>query len=79
MTHSGGKPHTNVGDRGQRYEVRAAGYPCDGVNVIGWATTLNGARGMAMAIRRAPGCTCTKIIDRSDGRTVLTQWAGARS
>lgn len=26
MTHSGGKPHA-VGDRGQRYEVRMAGYP----------------------------------------------------
>lgn len=27
MTHSGGKPHTNVGDRGQRYELRVTGYP----------------------------------------------------
>jgi hypothetical protein len=24
MTHSGGKPHTNVGDRGQRYEIRGS-------------------------------------------------------
>lgn len=49
MTHSGGKPHTNIGDRGQRYEVR--GVMRDGtVEVFGWTnepkggTLLEGAK-----------------------------------
>jgi hypothetical protein len=64
MTHSGGKPHTNIGDRGQRFEVSAIGYPKDGKNVIGWAATEEGANEMAAAIRLAPGCTSTTIRDR---------------
>ena len=63
MTHSGGKPH-NVGDRGQRYEIRAIGYPGPGLNVIGWATTEEGAARMVAAIRQAPGCTDAGWIDR---------------
>jgi len=45
MTHSGGLPHTNVGDRGQRYEIRTTGYPAahQEEKVVGWATTLEGA------------------------------------
>lgn len=69
MTHSGGKPHTNVGDRGQRYEVRAFGYPKEGQNVIGWSDTLAGAGKMQSAIRQAPGCTGTEIFDRVDGKS----------
>lgn len=76
MTHSGGKPHTNVGDRGQRYEVRATGYPETEKSVIGWSTTLDGAENIANAIRQAPGCTSTEIFDREDDRVVITRFAG---
>lgn len=77
MTHSGGKPHTNVGDRGQRYEIRAVGYPKrDGEAVIGWATTLEGADEIASAIRQAPGCTSTTIFDRQENKPVITRFAG---
>jgi hypothetical protein len=77
MTHSGGKPHTNIGDRGQRYEVRATGYPKrDSKAVIGWASTLEGAEEIAAAIREAPGCTSTEIFDREENKPVITRFAG---
>jgi hypothetical protein len=80
MTHSGGKPH-NVGDHGQRFEVRATGYPKAGENVIGWSDTIEGADVMAGSIRRAPSCTSTTIYDRAQGkelppRPVITRFAG---
>ena len=76
MTHSGGKPHTNIGDRGQRYEVRATGYPKDETSVIGWASTLEGAEDMASGIRQAPGCLSTEIHDRIEGRMIIRRYAG---
>lgn len=76
MTHSGGKPHTNVGDRGQRYEVRATGYPKAEKSRIGWSDTIDGAEKMAAAIRLAPGCTSTEIYDREEDRIVITRFAG---
>lgn len=77
MTHSGGKPHTNVGDIGQRYEVRAAGYPKkDGEAVIGWSNKLEGAAEMAAAIREHPSCTSTVIWDRQEDRQVIRRFAG---
>jgi hypothetical protein len=77
MTHSGGKPHTNVGDRGQRYEVRAIGYPKRHTDsVIGWSDDLEGAEKMAAAIRLAPGCTSTTIFDRKEQKNVITRFAG---
>ena len=81
MTHSGGKPHTNVGDRGQRYEVRSTGYPkslvkAEGYAVIGWASTPEGADKMAAAIRLVPGCTSTTIFDRQENKPVITRYAG---
>lgn len=76
MTHSGGKPHTNVGDRGQRYEVRATGYPKAEKSRIGLATTLKGAEEMATAIRLHPMCTSTEIFDRQDDKVVITRFAG---
>lgn len=76
MTHSGGKPHTNIGDRGQRYEVRATGYPKDGESVIGWSDTLDGADQMAAAIRLAPSCQSTLIFDREEGKPVIRMYAG---
>jgi hypothetical protein len=51
MTHSGGKPHSNVGDRGQRYEGCASGYPKAEQTVIGWSEGIEGAETMG---RRHP-------------------------
>lgn len=76
MTHSGGKPHTNVGDRGQRYEIRATGYPKEGENVIGWASTLDGAEDMMKSILKAPSCTSSTIHDREQGFDVMTRYGG---
>jgi hypothetical protein len=81
MTHSGGKPHTNVGDHGQRYEVRSTGYPsslmkAEGYAVIGWASTVEGADQIAGAIRQHPSCTSTTIYDRQENKNVITRFAG---
>ena len=76
MTHSGGKPH-NVGDKGQRYEVLAHGYPKNEEdNVIGWSDTLEGAERMMAAILKAPGCTSVKIYDRQEKVGVIKRYAG---
>lgn len=75
MTHSGGKPH-NVGDKGQRYEVRATGWPKEGQSVIGWCSTLEGAYGMHAAVNKAPGCTSTEIFDRVENKPVIKRYAG---
>ena len=76
MTHSGGKPH-NVGDKGQRYEVMANGYPKDRTdNVIGWSNTLEGAKQMMDAILLAPGCTSARIFDRQENKGVIKRYAG---
>lgn len=76
MTHSGGKPHTNVGDRGQRYEVRATGYPKDEETVIGWAKELPDAERLAASIRLAPGCISTSVTDRTNGDQSIVTRAG---
>ena len=76
MTHSGGKPH-NVGDKGQRYEVLANGYPKDQTdNIIGWSNTLEGARSMMEAIILAPRCTSARIFDRQENIGVIKRYAG---
>lgn len=76
MTHSGGKPH-NVGDKGQRYEVLAHGYPKNELdNVIGWSDTLEGAERMMNAILKAPGCTSGKIYDRQAKVGVIKRYSG---
>lgn len=75
MTHSGGKPHTNIGDKGQRYEIRAIN--TQGVeSVIGWATTVEGAHSMASAWRMTPSCLSTTIYDREAKRAIYKQYAG---
>jgi len=76
MTHSGGKPHTNIGDRGQRYEVRSAGYPKPEMRTVGWAATLEGAYEMAKAFREHPSCLRTEIFDRQQNDLVITNYAG---
>lgn len=76
MTHSGGKPH-NVGDKGQRYEVVANGYPKNQTdNVIGWCDTLEGAERLMTAILKAPGCTSVRIFDRQENIGVIKRYAG---
>jgi hypothetical protein len=76
VTHSGGKPHTNIGDRGQRYEVRTTGYPKAETSVVGWAISLEGADEIASAFRRHPSCTSTTIFDRDENRPVITRYVG---
>jgi hypothetical protein len=63
MTHSGGKPHI-VGDQGQRYEVRAIGWPDDGESVISWTDSKGRAESVATSILTAPGCTASRVVDR---------------
>ena len=43
MTHSGGKPHTNVGDKGQRYEVTFFDEEVNLRRVFGWSEDYEGA------------------------------------
>lgn len=57
-------PPEKLGDKGQRYEVRAIGYPEDGENVIGWATTRAAAAHMAASIGLAPECKSASVVDR---------------
>lgn len=76
MTHSGGKPHTNIGDRGQRYEIRATGYPKKEKTVVGWAANLNAAEEMLAAFCRAPGCASVEIFDRKENGIVISRFAG---
>lgn len=61
-----------IGDTGQRFEVRMVGYPKEGQNVLGWASTLSGAKAMMAAILQAPGCTGATIFDRARNREVIT-------
>lgn len=64
MTHSGGKPHTNIGDRGQRYETRSTGWPKAEKTVVGWSPNPDG--GIFIAMKHAPGCTEIEIFDRQE-------------
>jgi hypothetical protein len=67
MTHSRGKPHTNVGDRGQRFEIRARRRgKTDGFDVIGWAETERGAKDMMSAVEQWPRYSKIWIIDRQE-------------
>lgn len=63
MTHSGGKPH-NVGDKGQRFQLSAFGYPKEEKSVIGWHSTREGINRMRDAISSAPRCQGTEVFDR---------------
>lgn len=76
LTHSGGKPHTNIGDIGQRYEVRTTGYPKATEATVGWAATFDGAEDMMTSFCQAPGCLSATIYDREEKRTVITRYAG---
>ena len=76
MTHSGGKPHTDIGDRGQRYEVRYSSLDDNGqakpeVKVFGWAITLGGAATMVSAINLHPSMTNPRVWDRVENKEVI--------
>lgn len=70
MTHSGGKPHA-VGDRGQRFEIRATGWPRSEQSVIGWCDAIQSAEQWARGILKAPGCKTAEFEDRQE-KTVTT-------
>lgn len=60
MTHSGGKPHTNVGDTGQRYEFRY--YDDEGkVQVFGWGNTPDA---FLKSMRSCPWTHKPFVVDR---------------
>ncbi|HEY0684691.1 MAG TPA: hypothetical protein VGD45_20310 [Steroidobacter sp.] len=68
MTHSGGKPHTNVGDRGQPYEVTYD----DGEGnrkVFGWAETTDNVASMMESIELHPTWHSPQWRDRRTGKT----------
>lgn len=63
MTHSGDKPH-NVGDKGQRYEVRYR--DSDGSeHVMGWTDRADGGR-LAFSLSKHPTWKLSQIVDRGD-------------
>lgn len=64
MTHSGGKPHTNVGDRGQRFEISYYDPRTGMRHVFGWCETENGATAMMDAISKHPVWTDSQRKDR---------------
>jgi hypothetical protein len=55
---------TPIGDKGQRYEISAIGWPLEEKAVIGWAEDAQQAERIAAAARLAPGCKRTEIRDR---------------
>lgn len=68
MTHSGGKPHTNVGDRGQPYEVTFD--DGDGNRkVFGWAETTNAVAQLMRSIELHPAWHSPQWRDRRTGET----------
>ena len=63
-----------TGDKGQRYEVSAFGYPIEQQwCVIGWTENTSTAATMAKAIALAPGCIKWKIRDRWNA---TPEWPG---
>jgi len=60
-----------IGDRGQRYEVRATGYPKKEKSVVGWSHDKIGALRLAAGISLAPGCTSTEVFDRLTNQIVV--------
>lgn len=61
-----------TGDKGQRFQITANGYPNDGDNVIGYSGNENNATKMAQTIAKAPGCRSARVLDRETGWPVAT-------
>ena len=64
MTHSGGKPHTNVGDRGQRYEVTVYDENKNERIVIGWSDDPAVASEMGTSAELRPSWKFAQVRDR---------------
>lgn len=66
-----------VGDKGQRYEVRATGWPVEGQELpVALTDDLAKAERMARSIRSAPSCTSTVIFDRKEQKELIRQYGG---
>ena len=62
-----------TGDKGQRYEISATGYPEQGrTMVIGWTEYPHDAERMAKNFLKAPSCESTQIKDRWGKEEVRT-------
>ena len=64
MTHSGGKPHTNIGDKGQRYEVTYFDPYSQTRKTFGWSDSTFGCQQMLLSIDLHPTMTDGKMKDR---------------
>jgi hypothetical protein len=69
---SGGKPHT-AGDRGQRYEIRATGWPKGTQSIIGWTNSRAEAEQMARGVLKAPGCKTAEFEDRQEKTVIVVE------
>lgn len=78
MTHNGGRPHTNVGDRGQRYEVTVFDESQNKRLVVGWSNDPKGASDMGTAAELRPSWKFAQVKDRAvaciDGRGNHSYW-----
>lgn len=70
-------PPEKIGDKGQRYELRATGYPKDEESVIGWSPDKDGAYELGLAISQAPGCTSIRVVDRTGAEPDFVRYFGA--
>lgn len=67
--------HRQTGDQGQRYIVRAFGYPKpEQANDISYCNELKSAELMFEGIQKAPSCVSVWIIDRQANQ--LVRWDG---
>jgi hypothetical protein len=64
MTHSGGKPHTNVGDKGQRYMMSCFDDEIGRRRVLGWAEEYSVALNSVETLCKRPGWSDPQIKDR---------------
>lgn len=69
-------PMAEPGDCGQRYEIRASGWPDDGDCVVGWTDDLERAEKIANSIEKEPDCLRTEIFDRQEGVSVISRFRG---
>jgi hypothetical protein len=63
-------PPERIGDKGQRYEVRALGWPKDCWSTVGWVEDIEQAKALIHAISSAPGFDQAEICDREENRIV---------
>jgi hypothetical protein len=69
MTHLGGKPHTNVGDKGQRFEIHGIMY--DGTDeVFGWTNDAD-ANAVVKKVKQWPKYKDAYVMDRGVRATPL--------